>query len=225
MYSLQIETELARQVPFLKVGALLFEGVSGGPSPDGLVNLLHATAANAAAHIKLEEISSLPAIAGWRRVMKALGHDPTRYRVSSERLLRRAVKGEPLPSVNALVDVSNAWSVATGLPAGLYDADRLQGSTLSVGVGRTDEPYLTLAGANLEIEQKPVLRDEAGACGSPLTDSARTMTNEATSRCLLVAFVPPLYDGVELERHLDLAADWISRFAGGRLVQRVVTEG
>lgn len=224
MYSLQISPALASQVPFLRLGALLFTGVSGGPAPAGLVALMEATVASTNAHLQLEEVGGLPAVAGWRKAMKALGHDPTRYRVSSERLLRRAVKGESLPSVNALVDVNNAWSVATGLPAGLYDTDKLQGTHLVFDLGQAGEPYLTLAGAQLEIGAKPVLRDGAGACGSPLTDSGRTMTDEGTTSCLLVLFAPPLYDAGELASHLDLAADWMIRFAGGRLVQRILTE-
>lgn len=222
LFTLQIDPELAFQVPFLGLGALLFDGVTGGPAPPALRSLTESTVAHTAAALKLDAISTLPGVAGWRRVLKALGTDPARYRVSSERLLRRAVKGEGLPPVNALVDVNNVWSVATGLPAGLYDADQLAGPALTLGAGRPGEGYLTLSGTELETAGKPVLRDAAGPCGSPLTDSERTKTGAATARCLLVAFAPPGYDREELERHLDLAADWMVRFAGGRVIQRSV---
>lgn len=225
MISLRIDGDLAARVPFLRLGGLLVEGVSGGRATPELSALVEATVAQTAASVKLEEISALPGVAGWRKAMKALGTDPARYRISSERLLRRVVKGDGLPQVNLLVDLVNAWSVVTGLPIGLYDAGRLTGSALAFGAGRPGESYLTLAGSDLETAGKPVLRDGAGPCGSPLTDSQRTATHEGTTRCLAVVFGPPLFDEVEFERHLDLLADWMRHFAGGRVAWRSVVNG
>lgn len=224
LFTLEVSPGLSERVPFLRLGALLFAGVNGGPAPAELTALMEATAASTAHGMTTEEISGLQAVAGWRKTMKALGHDPTRYRVSSERLLRRVLKGEPLPSVNTLVDVNNVWSVATALPAGLYDADKLAGKQLSFGLGEAGEPYLTLAGSDLGVESKPVLRDGAGPCGSPLTDSARTMTDEQTRRCLFIIYAPPMYDLEELQRHMDLASDWMVRYAGGQLQDRAIIE-
>lgn len=220
MTTLRIDGELSAQVPFLRVGGLLVEGVSGGAATPELNALIEAAVTQTAGSLKLEEISGLAGVAGWRKAMKALGTDPARYRISSERLLRRVVKGDGLPQVNLLVDLINVWSVVTGLPIGLYDADRLTGSELSFGAGRPGESYLTLAGSELETAGKPVLRDGAGPCGSPLTDSQRTSTHEGTTRCLAVAFGPPLFDEAEFERHLDLLADWMRHFAGGRVAWR-----
>lgn len=225
MISLTIDGDLKATVPFLRLGALLVEGVHGGPSTPELNALVEATVAQTAASVKLEEISSLAGVAGWRKVLKALGTDPARYRVSSERLLRRVVKGDGLPQVNLLVDLVNIWSVVTGLPIGLYDADRLAGTALSFGAGRPGERYLTLAGSELDTLGKPVLRDAAGPCGSPLTDSERTATHPGTTRCLAVVFGPPLYDADEFERHMDLLADWMRHFAGGRVAERSISEG
>lgn len=225
MVSLAIDSELGNQVPFLRLGGLLVEGVASGPATPALEALVDATVTQTAAGIKLEEISSLPGVSGWRKVLKALGTDPSRYRISSERLLRRVVKGEGLPQVNLLVDLANVWSVVTGLPIGLYDADRLAGPDLSFGVGRADERYFTLAGSELETLGKPILRDGVDPCGSPLTDSVRTATHGATNRCLAVLYGPPLYDGEEFDRHLDLLADWMRHFASGKITWRTVVEG
>jgi len=194
--------------------------VENGPATDALQALIDATVVQTRQALKLEDISRLPAVAGWRRALRALGTDPSRYRVSSERLLRRIVKGDDLPRVNLMVDLANAWSAATGLPIGLYDADRLQGDALTFGRGREGERYLTLAGSELETQGKPVLRDAAGPCGSPLTDSVRTATHGGTRRCLAVVFGPPLYDGEEFDRGLDLLCDWVRHFTTGRVVER-----
>lgn len=224
MFSLSIAEELTHAVPFLRLGGLLAEGVSGGPSTPELTALIGATVTQTASSLKLEEISSLPGVQGWRKAMKALGTDPARYRISSERLLRRVVKGDGLPQVNRLVDLVNVWSVVTGLPIGLYDADRLSGTTLSFGAGRPGERYLTLAGSELETANKPVLRDEAGPCGSPLTDSERTATHAGTTRCLAVVFGPPLFGEEEFGRHMELLADWTRHFIGGQVTwQEIVS--
>ena len=46
-----------------------------------------------------------------RTMYKRVGLDPTRRRPSSEALLRRVRKGEPLPRVHSMVDVRN-WVVS-----------------------------------------------------------------------------------------------------------------
>src|SRR4051812_45352947 len=46
-------------------------------------------------------------IAAVRTMYKRVGIDPTRTRPSSEALLRRVRKGEPLPRINSMVDVCN----------------------------------------------------------------------------------------------------------------------
>ena len=58
---------------------------------------------------------------------KRVGIDPTRRRPSSEALLRRVRKGEPLPRINAMVDVCNWCSLESQLPFGLYDASHISG--------------------------------------------------------------------------------------------------
>src|SRR5882762_10458513 len=51
-----------------------------------------------------------------RALYRRFGVDPTRVRPSSEALLRRLKKGEPLPRINSLVDVANAMSVQLQVP-------------------------------------------------------------------------------------------------------------
>ena len=65
-----------------------------------------------------------------RELYRRFGVDPTRVRPSSEALLRRLKKGEPLPRVNSLVDVANAMSVQLQVPVGLYDLDKVKGDEL-----------------------------------------------------------------------------------------------
>src|SRR6185369_14670903 len=50
-----------------------------------------------------------------RTMYKKVGIDPTKRRPSSEALLRRVLKGDPLPRVNSMVDVCNWCSFESQL--------------------------------------------------------------------------------------------------------------
>ena len=77
-------------------------------------------------------------IAAVRTMYKRVGIDPTKRRPSSEALLRRVRKGQPLPRINSMVDVCNWCSLEFQLPYGLYDASRIQGDVM-LRIGRGGE--------------------------------------------------------------------------------------
>ncbi len=52
-------------------------------------------------------VGDLPVVAEVRQAFRALGKDPSRYRPSSEALLRRIAQGKGLFNVNNLVDTNN----------------------------------------------------------------------------------------------------------------------
>src|SRR4051812_15128045 len=66
-------------------------------------------------------------IAAVRTMYKRVGLDPPLTRPSSEALLRRVRKGDPLPRINSMVDVCNWCSLEFQLPYGLYDSGRIEG--------------------------------------------------------------------------------------------------
>ena len=72
--------------------------------------------------------AEVPEVAATRRAYKALGKDPSRYRPSSEALLRRVAQGKGLFNVNNLVDTNNIVSLTSHLPAGAYDLARIDGA-------------------------------------------------------------------------------------------------
>ena len=72
---------------------------------------------------------------------KRIGLDPTKTRPSSEALLRRVRKGDPLPRVNSLVDVCNWCSVEFQLPYGLYDAAQVEGDVTASPFALAGESY------------------------------------------------------------------------------------
>jgi hypothetical protein len=57
------------------------------------------------------ELSAIPEVAAWRAAYKGFGIRRTSYRSSAERLIKRVLAGEPLPRINALVDLYNmVWA-------------------------------------------------------------------------------------------------------------------
>ena len=151
-----------------------------------------------------------------RTMYKRVGIDPTKRRPSSEALLRRVLKGEPLPRVNAAVDVCNWCSFEFQVPYGLYDAARIHGDvTLRLGLPGESSPGIRKD--DVPVGGRITLADDAGPFGNPTSDSARTMVTTATTDVLLVVFAPH-----ELPR--DLLAS-ILEITASRMQQHAAAAG
>lgn len=131
------------------------------------------------------EVSSLPAIKASRQAYKLCGKDPARYRLSSEALMRRVVKGMDLYRVNNVVDLLNLVSLRTGMSIGGYDTGKIDGN-VTFDIGFKDEPYEEIGRGELNIEFLPVFRDSISAFGSATSDSVRTRVTNNTKRFLMV---------------------------------------
>lgn len=139
----------------------------------------------------LKEISGIAAI---RKVYRACGKDPSRYRPASEALIRRMLQGKKLYQIDTLVDLVNLASIAYGYSIGGFDADKFEGDTLTLGVGKAGEPYEGIGRGTINIEGLPVYRDQKGGVGTPTSDNERTkMTINTTHLVVLING----YDGNE----------------------------
>lgn len=152
-------------------------------------------------------------IAAVRTMYKRVGIDPTKRRPSSEALLRRVRKGEPLPRINSMVDVCNWCSLEFQLPYGLYDAGRIDGDVV-LRLGRPGESYAGIRKDDVHVEGRIMLADRIGPFGNPTSDSARTMVTTATTHALVVVFAPVQIDARRLEHVLSVTAERMREFAG-----------
>lgn len=134
---------------------------------------------------ELSDINKRPGIRATRDVYKALGKEPNRYRPSSEALCRRIVKDMGLYFINNLVDLINVVSIASGYSIGGFDADKIEGDTLSLGAGREGEPFEAIGRGILNIAHMPVYRDAIGGIGTPTSDNERTKIDLDTRRLLM----------------------------------------
>jgi DNA/RNA-binding domain of Phe-tRNA-synthetase-like protein len=144
-----------------------------------------------------------------RALYRRFGIDPTRVRPSSEALLRRLKKGEPLPRINSLVDVANAMSVQLQVPVGLYDLDKVRGGELVLRLGVEGESYTGIGKERVNVAGRICVADADGPCGNPSSDSARTMITTATERAAWIYFLPVSEDDV------DRTAELIAVFGRG----------
>ncbi len=143
-----------------------------------------------------------------RALYRRFGVDPTRHRPSSEALLRRVRRGEPLPRVNSLVDVANVVSLWLQVPVGLYDLARVEGE-LRIRLGREGESYAGIGKEVVNVAGRICVADEVGPCGNPSADSARTMIAAATERAAWVFFLPVP------ERGLRWTYELVARYGRG----------
>ena len=176
------------------VGACVEAQVVNTPYNESLWQEINMLASFYRETLTVDSLKSLPAIEATRRVYRACGKDPSRYRPASEALIRRMLQGKELYRVNTLVDVINLASIKFGYSMGGFDAEKFVGDTLNLGVGRADEPYEGIGRGLLNIEGLPVYRDAEGGVGTPTSDHERTKITISTRH--LVVLING-YDGQE----------------------------
>ena len=160
-----------------------------------------------------------PDTAAVRTMYKRVGLDPTKTRPSSEALLRRVRRGDPLPRINAMVDVCNWCSLEFQLPYGLYDAAAISGG-VELRLGRDGESYPGIRKDDVHVANRITLADDKGPFGNPTSDSARTQVTTSTTRALVVVFAPAELPRDRLVTVLDATAARMRDYTGAREVGR-----
>lgn len=176
------------------VGACVEARVVNTPYCEVLWKEIEAFCIRFREELTTESLKEITSIAATRRVYKACGKDPSRYRPASEALIRRVLQGKELYRLNTLVDLVNLASIAFGYSIGGFDADRFVGDTLTLGIGREGEPYEGIGRGMINIQGLPVYRDAVGGVGTPTSDNERTKITDDTSH--LVVLING-YDGNE----------------------------
>ena len=160
------------------VGACIEAQVVNTPYCEPLWQEIEQLGARFRQELTPETLKDLTSIAATRRIYKACGKDPSRYRPASEALIRRMLQG----------------TIAFGYSIGGFDADKFVGNTLTLGIGREGEPYEGIGRGLINIHGLPVYRDALGGVGTPTSDHERTkMTLDTRHLVVLING----YDGNE----------------------------
>ena len=193
------------------MGACVEADVVNTPYCEGLWKEIRALGEHYKATLTTESLKEMSGIAATRRVYKACGKDPSRYRPASEQLIRRMLQGKELYQIDTLVDLINLASIKFGYSIGGFDADKFVGDTLTLGVGRAGEPYEGIGRGMLNIEGLPVYRDAVGGVGTPTSDNERTKITIGTTH--LVVLING-YDGCEeqVRANAEFILDLVRRY-------------
>lgn len=176
-----VEDRIREICPAMQI-ALIRAKVINIPTSDELWSEISEASQRIRDSYELSWINKRPAIVATRNLYKRLGKDPNRYRVSSEALCRRVVKGMELYRIDTLVDLINLISMGSGYAIGGFDADKIQGDEVRLGVGEAGEKFEGIGRGLLNIEGLPVYRDAVGGIGSPTSDEERTKITLQTTR-------------------------------------------
>jgi DNA/RNA-binding domain of Phe-tRNA-synthetase-like protein len=209
--SLRISQAVRDRHPNYKALVLYVDSLQNGGASAYTAEIAAAATLEARARFAEEPVAKHPHVVAWRAAYQSFGSKPSRYPCSAEALLRRVVKGQDLPQINAVVDIYNATSIRRVLPIGGEDRSCVRGDVvLQFASGQQ-----SFAGLDGEIEHPPegeiVWADDDGVtcrrwnwrqCG-------RTQLTElTTSAYFLLEALPPFgWDelepaGEELAGHL-----------------------
>lgn len=185
MFEIKVSQEIKQACPVF-AGAAVYAAVKNSTYSEGLWNEINEFTKELTTTTQIDDIKLQPVIAATREAYKRCGKDPGRYRPSAEALRRRLMRGIPLYQIDTLVDLINLVSLRTGHSIGGFDADKIQGKQLELGIGKANEPFEGIGRGVLNIEGLPVYRDAIGGIGTPTSDHERTKMDIATTHILAI---------------------------------------
>lgn len=185
MFELKVSQEIRQACPVF-AGAAVYAAVKNSTYSEGLWNEINEFTRELTTTTQIDDIKLQPVIAATREAYKRCGKDPGRYRPSAEALRRRLMRGIPLYQIDTLVDLINLVSLRTGHSIGGFDADKIQGNQLELGIGKANEPFEGIGRGVLNIEGLPVYRDAVGGIGTPTSDNERTKMDIGTTHILAI---------------------------------------
>ena len=109
------------------------------------------------------------------------------------------------------MDLINLVSLRTGYSIGGFDADKIQGNHLCLGIGKADEAFEGIGRGPLNIDGLPVYRDAIGGIGTPTSDHERTKMGLGTTHILALING---YSGKQgLQKAAEMTLDLLKKYA------------
>ena len=219
--NLVIDSRMKELWPAVRVGCLQYQVQVERKNPELWAYLKKEIYKKAKDAIFDYGVNEIPNIKESRAAYKAFGKDPSRYRVSSEALIRRIGQGKGLYEVNTVVDVNNLISIESGFSVGSYDAARMR-EDLVFRIGEAGETYKGIGKEEIKIDALPVLADEQGAIGSSTSDSERAMITEDAEEVLTLIY--SFSDNQDLEKALESGRRYLEQYAKASGIQSWIVE-
>ena len=212
---LQLDEGLKARISGVTFGMVTINGVTVRERDERLWRQIEALCLQQGREFALDRLSEYEQITSVRGLQKSFGFDPTRYRPSSEALLRRVLKGQGLYQINSAVDVNNLCSLEYLLPMCIYDLRHVVGRVV-VRVGEPGEEYPGIGRQVFQAAHKVIIADDSGIMGSTVSDSERTRVTTATTDILMAIYAPAGREPRTVERYAALAGQRMVECNGGK---------
>jgi len=206
------------QLPGVKLGVVEADAVEVSAGNPELAALLQEVCDQRGNQWTQETLAEAPFTRAVRAMFRSWGVDPSKYRPSSEALLRRVVQGKGLYRVSNVVDIGNLGSIETGWPYGCYDRSRIT-PPVAFRHGVPGETYQGIGKQTWHLEGRPVLADPAGPFGSPISDSTRSMITESARDVMAVIYAPESASGAALDQAMSSLSVRLSRYCSAFAVR------
>jgi DNA/RNA-binding domain of Phe-tRNA-synthetase-like protein len=226
---LSIAADVLALFPNAIVGLVAARGVdNGGEGAEDAADLRRAEA-GLAALLGGAPLTEHPRIAPWREAYRRFGAKPKDHPSSIENLVRRVSRGWTVPHVNRLVDIYNAVSLETLLPAGGEDLDRIEGDVSLCLAGEGEAPVRLLG----EPEARPpkpgevVYRDAIGVLCRRWNwkEADRTKLTAQTRNAILVVEGLPPATRDEVRDALERLAGRVGERCGAAVATAILDSG
>src|SRR5271169_3865108 len=146
--------EIRIELPGVKLGAVEADAVRVVLVAEELARLMDEICERKRREFTVESLAEAPAIRSVRAMFREWDMDPSKYRPSSEALLRRVVQGKGLYRVSNVVDICNIGSIETGWPFGCYDRARIS-APIALRHGLAGESYEGIGKKMWHLEGRP----------------------------------------------------------------------
>ncbi|MED1800966.1 B3/4 domain-containing protein [Brevibacillus porteri] len=220
-----IEDDFWSLFPHAKIGIVICQGIDNSIRDVEIYEkLLKEAEKDAHKFLSLEEFSSNPVISVWREAFQKF-KTKKGARCSIEALLKRVKNGNPIGTINPLVDMYNSISLRYGLPCGGEDIDTFVGD-IRLTQANGNEPFLPLG----QDENAPpyegeiVYKDDDGAicrCWN-WREAQRTMLTENTKNAFLCMELIDESRSDEFHMALKELSDLVPHHLGGMVKREVL---
>lgn len=148
----RIHKDVLFRFPLIRIGVLTCRNSMVKGSDEDLDKLKEEVIQGATERFASILVREHPYVSSWRRMYRAFGTKAGDHRPSAEALLRRALGGRVIPTINTAVDAYNVVSLKHLIPMGGFDLDKVAGDILlrfsaggerflPIGASKAEETY------------------------------------------------------------------------------------
>ena len=166
---------------------------------------------------QITDVVNIPKLKYSRDGYKSLGIDPSRYRLATESLIRRIVKGFDVYRINDIVDLGNILSVKTNRSVCVVDSDKLVGD-ITITKGTKEDIYEGINRGLINITNMPVYCDDISPFGTPTSDTMRTAVSDETRNILVMIIC---FDSSDKEQDESILINLYKTYANAKEITKL----